>query len=173
VSAHGRPVIRVATHADVRAMAEVFIAAWRDGYRGVVPDGVIDALDVDGVIAMLSPGFDDDDRTTVVATMPANGAPRAESIIGFARFGADREVADGGYLASLYVDPAAAGRGVGQALLRYALDALAGRDVTLWVFAANERARRLYERAGFAPDAAEIVDPRWRTPQIRLRRSAG
>ena len=42
--------------------------------------------------------------------------------------------------------------------------------VRLWVFAANDRARGLYTSAGFVPDGAELTDPQWRVPQIRLRR---
>jgi hypothetical protein len=37
--------LRPATEADAPALADVFIAAWRAGYRGVVPDDVIDGLD--------------------------------------------------------------------------------------------------------------------------------
>ncbi|HEY7173551.1 MAG TPA: GNAT family N-acetyltransferase [Micromonosporaceae bacterium] len=162
--------LRIATRADVDAMADVFIAAWRSGYRGVVPDDVIDALDVDAVVALVQPGLIDADRTTVVAVRPDTAPDARPAVVGFSQFGPDRDAPADGYVASLYVHPDAAGHGVGRALLRYALDAMPGRDVTLWVFAANARARRLYERAGFTPDGAEIVDPRWRTPQIRMRR---
>jgi RimJ/RimL family protein N-acetyltransferase len=47
-----------------------------------------------------------------------------------------------------------------------------GVDIKLWVFAANVRARRLYERAGFNPDGTELTDPRWRAVQVRYRRDA-
>ncbi|UKJ65938.1 GNAT family N-acetyltransferase [Cellulosimicrobium cellulans] len=51
------------------------------------------------------------------------------------------------------LDPGARGTGVARALLRSA-DALAvelgARTLALWVTATNDRALRLYERAGFA-----------------------
>jgi GNAT superfamily N-acetyltransferase len=60
-----------------------------------------------------------------------------------------------GYLAILAVSEAAEGHGVGRALLS-ATEAWARtrgyRFLTLNVFAANARARAVYERAGFAPD---------------------
>ena len=60
-----------------------------------------------------------------------------------------------GYLAILAVSERAEGHGVGSALLT-ATEAWARtrgyRFLTLNVFAANARARAVYERAGFAPD---------------------
>jgi ribosomal protein S18 acetylase RimI-like enzyme len=148
--------LRTAGPADLPAMAEVFVAAWRDGYRGVVPDAVIDGWTPDSAQAELGEGTGLD----VVAL------DDADTVIGFVRYQSDAR-----YLASLYVAPSAGGRGVGRALLRHALDAMAGQVVTLWVFEANARARVLYERAGFRPDGGRMVDPRWQTPQIRLRRA--
>jgi ribosomal protein S18 acetylase RimI-like enzyme len=149
--------LRPGTPADLPAMADVFVAAWRGGYRGMVPDAVIDAWTPATALAELAGG----DGVDVVATDDAG------TVIGFARY-----QPDAGYVASLYVTPAAGGRGAGRALLQHALDAMPGRDVTLWVFEANARARDLYTRAGFHPDGARLTDPRWRTPQIRLRREA-
>nr|WP_299039888.1 GNAT family N-acetyltransferase [uncultured Pseudokineococcus sp.] len=55
---------------------------------------------------------------------------------------------DDGWLEQLYVTPAAQGQGVGQTLLRAALNEHPG-GLHLHVFARNTRARALYERAGF------------------------
>lgn len=45
-------------------------------------------------------------------------------------------------------------------------------DVTLWVLDSNERARRFYELAGFAPDGATKEEVMARTPvkEVRYRR---
>jgi ribosomal protein S18 acetylase RimI-like enzyme len=147
--------LRPATDDDRDAIVAVFLAAWRGGYRGVVPDDVIDAWTPETARAELAGGTGTD-----VVGLDDSGA-----VAGFARY-----VPEHGYLTSLYVTPDAGGRGLGRALLAYALDAMPGRDVVLWVFEANTRARRLYERAGFRPDGARLTDPRWRTPQIRMRR---
>jgi ribosomal protein S18 acetylase RimI-like enzyme len=147
--------LRPATEDDRDAIAAVFLAAWRGGYRGLVPDEVIDTWTPVTVRAELAGGI----GTDVVALDDAG------AVAGFVRY-----QPESGYLASLYVAPGAGGRGLGRALLAYALDAMPGRDVVLWVFEANNRARTLYERAGFRPDGASLTDPRWRTPQIRMRR---
>jgi ribosomal protein S18 acetylase RimI-like enzyme len=153
--------LRTATPEDLPGLAAVFIAAWQAGYRGVVPDEILDALEPAAVLAELRANAAE--GTTTVAVSDAG------QVVGFARFGTDD---DEGYLASLYVDPAAAGAGLGRRLLDHALGQLPGRDVTLWVFAGNARARRLYERAGFRPDGRQLTDPRWAAVQVGYRRSA-
>ena len=65
-----------------------------------------------------------------------------------------------GHLAILIVDAAGEGQGVGSALLAATEGWAAGRGyrfITLNVFAANERARRVYERAGYAPDTVRYA----------------
>ncbi|MGI5230314.1 N-acetyltransferase family protein [Actinoallomurus sp. CA-142502] len=155
---------REAVAGDLPAMADIFVAAWRSGYRGVVPDEVIDALDADTVAADLAARLDDPGLTTVLA-VGAGGRP-----VGFVRYGDDADHPGEGYLAALYVHPAASGAGVGRGLLGRAIDAMPGVDVRLWVFEDNDRARALYERAGFRPEGARLTDPRWRTPQARYLR---
>ena len=162
--------IRAGQVSDASPMADVFIAAWRGGYRGIVADAVIESLD----------------RTEWAESFAAELRESADSyraavdggrVVGFAIFGPDPdrpEDAGRGYLASLYVHPEASGKGVGRDLLRSALAALATEarhDVTLWVFRDNARARRLYERAGFRLEGHEYTDPRWGAPQVKYRRT--
>ena len=161
-----------ATDGDAGRLADIFVAAWRAGYRGVVADEVIDALDVEiwtGTFAELLQSADF--RTAVWRSDDGTA-------LGFARFGPDPDLsrATAGYLASLYVHPAAAGRGLGRALLDHAVSEMtaAGRTrQSLWVFAGNSRARSLYERAGFTATGARRTDPRWGAVQLRYARGAG
>ena len=107
--------------------------------------------------------------TTVVAEAPDG------SIVGFIRFGEDPEGSENGYVHSLYVRPRAGGRGTGRRLLEHAVAALeaAGHPtVTLWVFEANERARRFYAAAGFVPDGGHRIELEWRASEIHLVRAA-
>ena len=65
-----------------------------------------------------------------------------------------------GELYTLYVVPAHWSTGAGRALTDAALDGLreAGyRRVVLWTMTENARARRFYDKAGFAPDGATNV----------------
>jgi hypothetical protein len=60
-------------------------------------------------------------------------------------------------LAALYVASSHWRRGVGRALVTTALSR--DEDVTLWVFAQNDRARGFYAAMRFFDDGAEAVDP--------------
>ncbi len=160
--------LRSGRGSDGAAMAAVLVAAWRGGYRGIVPDDVIEAQTVARWEPVLTAAVRDSQMQTVVA-VNADG-----EVVGFAGFGSDPDDPDprAGYLSSLYVDPAVAGAGAGRRLVARALSELAdaGRTrVGLWVFRDNARARALYERCGFEADGAELVDQRWRVPQVHYR----
>jgi len=106
---------------------------------------------------------------------PGPGDPGAGGVVGYASFGPETDVlntpwphpltadGEGGRVAelyALYVRPAWWSTGTGRALLGKVLarTAAAGYEsITLWVLRDNQRARRFYERAGFAPDGATNV----------------
>ncbi|MEU7528373.1 GNAT family N-acetyltransferase [Saccharothrix sp. NPDC042600] len=85
-------------------------------------------------------------------------------VAGFAVVGASRDDDAGagtGELHAINLDPAHWHSGLGRPLLEHAVGALRGlgyRDATLWVLAANARARRFYERAGWRPDGMARVE---------------
>jgi GNAT superfamily N-acetyltransferase len=67
-----------------------------------------------------------------------------------------------GHLGMIAVTEAAEGRGVGAALLRAAEDwarAQGYAKLTLHVFEGNDRARRVYERAGYRVETVRYVKP--------------
>lgn len=71
-------------------------------------------------------------------------------------------VASDAELRDLYVVPAAWGTGAGAELMRAALDWIAARGVQealLWVGEENLRARRFYEREGWAADGGTRTNP--------------
>lgn len=156
-------MIRQAAPADARAIAEVHVRSWRAAYRGLLPDGLLDALSVEdrarGWSARLGAGV----GVTLVAE--EDGA-----VVGFATL-IDRE------LAALYVDPDRVRRGIGGELMREALATAGEGEVTLWTLADNEPALRFYERFGFERDGGERRDPigppqaHAEPLQIRLRRA--
>lgn len=162
-------------------MAEVFIQAWRQAYPGVVPDEVLAGLDHDQTAGWLA---------GLIERRPegeTDVAVRDGQVTGFVRYGR-RAAAAGqppagpapgcapaaepcGYVFGLYVHPGHAGHGTGQALLRHAEQRLRERgcaSVALHVFAANERARRLYSRAGYQPDGSSRVEPQYQAAEIGL-----
>ncbi|HEY2372882.1 MAG TPA: GNAT family N-acetyltransferase [Gaiellaceae bacterium] len=155
--------IEPASPADAPALATVFVRCWRDGYRGVVADQILDALAVD-----------DAERRwhTLVAEHRVLVARDGDgSAVGMVRFGADEDDPRLGHVFSLYVDPAASGAGVGRALLVHACAELASSGfsrATLWVFEANERALRFYRANGWAPTGRTRVEPEWLAPELQL-----
>ena len=161
--------LRVAAPADADALAEVFIAAWRASYRGIVEAAVLDRLDADDLADWLATLTASPATTTWTATA-SDGR-----VLGFARAGADPADSRRGHVYSLYVHPDARGLGVGTALLEHGLSVLEEQGlapVTLWVFEQNRAARRLYAAAGFAPDGARRIEPDYGAEEIRLLRPA-
>ncbi len=84
-------------------------------------------------------------KGTVMATKRVSVAVAGDEVIAMMAVSEDE---GGGWIDHLYVAPEHAGRGVGSALAREALDTLSA-PVRLYTFQANERARRFYERLGF------------------------
>jgi ribosomal protein S18 acetylase RimI-like enzyme len=65
-----------------------------------------------------------------------------------------------GELYAIYLRPEAISRGIGRALMDSVTDRLHGQGfsrVVLWVLTDNARARRFYEKAGFAPDGTTNI----------------
>lgn len=145
--------VRPAAPGDADAVAAIQVHAWQAAYPGIMSQGWLDAMDVEPravtwreIIAAPGPG-----NHVVVAV--AGGAP-----VGFAAFGAARGLPAPdavGELFALNVDPPRWRAGAGSALIGHAhagLTADGHRTAVLWVFTANERARRFYERHGWAAD---------------------
>ncbi|MCU1489012.1 MAG: GntR family transcriptional regulator [Acidimicrobiaceae bacterium] len=161
--------LRAGTPEDAGGLAAVFVAAWRQAYPGIVPDAVLDGLDEEEIADWLRTLVASPGATTTVAES-ASGV-----LVGFARYGEDPEDHRRGHLFSLYVSPGAASRGVGRLLLTEALQDFRERrlePVTLWVFEANERAKRLYQAFGFVEDGARRTEPEYGSEEVRLCRSA-
>lgn len=160
-------MIRPATADDTPELGKILVAAFRSGYQDLLAPAILADLDPAEWSAVIANGIAVGALCTVV--WQETGGP----IAGFATFGPDPADPGIGYLASLYVDPNAAGAGVGRQLLSHVVDQLiaAGHHVTeLWVFEGNERATRLYERAGFHATDRTHLDPRWGIPQRRYSR---
>lgn len=159
--------VRTARSDDARAMASVFIEAWRGAYRGIVDDVVIDSWQPEEVTKWMEELI----ASTTAHTLVAEFEPG--QIAGFTRFGVDEEELESGHIFALYVAPSAGGHGVGRSLLDRALafiDPHSSRPVTLWVFEKNQRARRFYTAAGFVPDGASRVEAAFGAPEIKMRR---
>lgn len=96
-----------------------------------------------------------------------------EDVTGFAFIGPERvgnrDAEKVGELYSIYVLPAAWGRGVGQALMAEVLSLLRAEgfeEAILWVLEDNPRTRRFYELTGWQPDGG-VKDEEWLGTVVR------
>lgn len=148
-----------------RALAECHIACWREAYRGLVPDHVLAAFDLDHRAASV-------ERLARAYTGQFLIVLSGEQVTGFVRYGPPREepaVAER-ELGALYVRAAWYGTGLAHALLRAVLEP--DRSCSLWVFERNPRARAFYTKYGFVPDGTARAERFATATEIRMVRPA-
>jgi ribosomal protein S18 acetylase RimI-like enzyme len=141
--------IRAATVEDSLAIGRLHVAAWRETYRGLIPDSVLDALSEESRTEQWRSGLSRGAKGPIVFV--AEGADG--SLIGFGAAGPARDPKLGcdSEVTALYVLRSGQRRGVGNALMRKLAEALRdrGRQSTgLWVHVGNSPARRFYEKLG-------------------------
>jgi N-acetylmuramic acid 6-phosphate etherase len=157
--------LRAATPEDAPAIAHVFEACWRELYIGLVPEPVIDSVAGAG-LALWTGLLRPKESNWLVEVWGQGG-----EVSGVIRYGRDPDQAETGHVFSLYVDPAAGGRGIGTTLLRHAQEWFVENGLsraTLWVFEANARARGFYATQRWRPDGKTRVEPEFETPEVRL-----
>lgn len=156
--------VREMTADDIDAVARLRVSAWRSAYAGLLPRPFLDAMSVAEDAARRREAFAKTDGSVGhLVTEDAHG-----TVTGWAAVGPDRPAGphthaatgttDVAELYAIYVLPELIGTGLGRTLMDSSLAQARGRGfarVLLWVIEGNTRARRFYERAGFAPDGAE------------------
>jgi ribosomal protein S18 acetylase RimI-like enzyme len=187
-------VIRSASTADAPQIAAVMRDSWFAAYEGIIARQLIDQATTPDGGARVRQSFRTRPWQRMIAAVarhprPAAGANAAPGIVGYASFGPERDVlgtswphprtaagAEGrvAELYALYVRPAWWSTGTGRALMDQVLARVSAaryRYITLWVLEDNARARRFYERAGFAPedDARHLLGD-FGVTEIRYRR---
>lgn len=142
--------VRRAEPADAPSMAKVHVDTWRETYRGLMSDAV---LDDPGLLSWRERFW------TTALTDPRYGqntaavASHEGKLIGVAMSGPSLDHADGPQqLYVLYVFAAFHGSGVGTALLNAVIDRTA--PAQLWVADPNPRAQAFYRKHGFVADGA-------------------
>ena len=141
--------------ADARSIAEVHVHAWQWAYRGHMPDDLLDGLSVVAREATWQRMLSGEAQAVGVWLADIAGVT-----VGFSAAGPAREAdepAHVGELYAIYLERSAIGHGIGRRLLDQAAIGLSERGFhagMLWVLESNERARRLYEAAGWTQDGA-------------------
>ena len=131
---------------DADAIERVRTDTWRDTYRGLVPDSLLDVL-----------GYDATRRRALMSALPGHQfvlvAEDDGAVVGFCIGGRSRppEERFRGEVYAIYVLPERQSRGIGRALLEAAAKELADRgfgSMIIWVLRENAPSRRFYERMG-------------------------
>ena len=166
----GMPInfeVRRAESADARDMARVHVETWRETYRGLMSDAVLD----DPALLDWREGFWDtalkhpryEQNTVAVAS-------HEDTIIGIAMSGpAPNGAHEPTQLYVLYVYAAFHGSGVGTALLASVIEPTT--PAALWVADPNPRAQAFYRKNGFVPDGSVKIEDDLR--EIRMVRTTG
>ena len=162
--------VRLATVQDASAIGRVHVRAWQAAYRGQMPDDYLDGLRPEERAASWERDLRRERDRDAMLVADDNGR-----VVGFALVGPAQDPEGAGQLYAINVDPDHWGTGVGRALLAAAqaeLARLGYTEAVLWVLPGNARARRFYEVAGWADDAAQRTGEAWGVEftEVRYRR---
>ncbi len=146
-------VRRATADDDFAAIAEIYARSWQAAYRGIVPQEYLDGLTGERW------GWLSAERAGGTLVLMDGGRYVGTSFVCASR---DPAMAGWGEIVSLYLLPEYWGSGGGAPLFAAAVDALGEigfADIYLSVLRDNARARRFYEKNGFAAtgDTASIT----------------
>jgi ribosomal protein S18 acetylase RimI-like enzyme len=150
--------IRWATLADAPALSEIHVRAWQAGYRGLLPDSLLDNLSAAERLPRWRERLTGAAEQVLVAEV--DGQVAGWLVTGPQRDG-DLDPQSVAEIYAIYVHPNHWRRGCGSALLAHALAELRAQgfvEATLWVLRSNERARDFYEAQGLQADGASKIE---------------
>lgn len=161
--------VRRARRDDARAIAEVQVETWRTTYVDVMPQSLLDSLDVEAREQSWK-------RYANVAEFGLFVAEPDDRVVGFVSVGPSRDPEGVGEVYAIYVTPGAWSTGTGLALMNAGVAWLKERwpEAVLWVAEQNPRARRFYERYGWTLDGGRKLDevgPGAMVAEVRYRLS--
>ncbi|WP_067140922.1 GNAT family N-acetyltransferase [Microtetraspora malaysiensis] len=160
--------VRKGEPAEAADVLRVKNASWQEAYRGVVPDDFLDGLTVTpGAVA----------HWQAMMADPACGVVVGEAagrIVGLSAYGPAGNGVPGGEVYAIYTLKECWSSGLGPELMAFSLARLTESghgEAGLWVLENNPRARRFYEKTGFAlsgrTQAEEISGVR--LPEVHYR----
>lgn len=164
---------RDAVAADLQALAQVHLDAWRAAYVGVMDPAFLESLDAEHALSRLRSAMEPQPPLVVVAE-------HQHELVGFSRFGPLRDIGVAprtGEVFACNVDPRYWRQGFGRELMAAALVRLheSGYEVCkLWVVERNDRARRFYSALGLRHDGAtrvEAAGTAYPLPEMRYSRA--
>ena len=140
----GQIVIRKATEADVRQIAEILVEDWKRAYRGIMDSAFLDAMSVEQRYPIEVQRY----QKYMVAT-------DGQEILGYAWNEMMAEETADCEIVALYVRYDRRKSGIGRMLFQNAMDSFrtAGKKTMIvWCLKENHEARKFYERMGGKAD---------------------
>ena len=142
-------IVRKMTESDCKAIGELYAAAWKEGYKGLIPQDHLDRITPEKFeVRSHVNGFLDEGSFVAV---------EGERIVAHchARAADEPKMRGWGEIHTLYTHPACWRRGYGTAVFKRAeqwLSEQGFKDVYLYVLDGNERAERFYKAQGYFPN---------------------
>jgi lincosamide nucleotidyltransferase A/C/D/E len=146
--------VRVATVDDVAAVCTVRMRSWRAAYHGLMPQAVIDSIDIGTMWSAWRAAV----RVPPSPAMRLFVAGPPGTVHAYAMVRPDDGNGRAAQVAAMYSDPTAWGTTAGWSAFTTGVEflrSLGYADLSLWMLKGNGRAGRFYERAGWLPDGEE------------------
>lgn len=146
--------IRIATPADIPAIAALHVAGWQAAYGGIVDQGYLDGFTVEKRIVAWTDWMKSEESGEVFL------AETDGKVVGFVDIGRTKTPPPGsspirpshsGEIYALYLHPDYWRKGIGTLLMKHAARELKDRKhstICLWVLDANARGKSFYEQMG-------------------------
>ncbi len=150
--------IRWAVPDDALALSEIHVLSWQVGYRGLLPDSLLDSLSAADRLPRWQERLAEPTARILVAEL--NGQAAGWLVIGPQR-DEDLNGQRVGEIYAVYVHPDYWRHGCGAALIARGKAELAAQsyaEATLWVLRDNQRAIRFYQAQGFWADGASKIE---------------
>jgi GNAT superfamily N-acetyltransferase len=142
-----RFAIREATLGDAAGIARAHTASWQTSYRGILPDSVLDLIDVGQRTSSRRQILRDDTIYKLVACETTRG-----EVVGFCDAGRARQGGPwAGEIYAIYLEHHAKRHGLGREMFEQATTWLRAHgmpSLIIWVLENNSHARRFYEAMG-------------------------
>lgn len=139
--------IRRMTMDDLREVDALYVAAWKEGYKGLLPQSFLDGL-TSKIVDRSPKSYFFDEGSFVIL----DGERIAAHV--HARPAAEEKMSGWGEIHTMYALPRFWGTGAAGELFDYAINWLSGQGfekIYLYVLTGNERAARFYKKHGFTP----------------------
>jgi GNAT superfamily N-acetyltransferase len=147
--------LRTGEDFDLAAVGALHHGSRRAAYAGIVSPEALDRVPAGALAAWWTERLRWERETHRLTVAEVDG-----ELAGFTYLGPS-ETPGCAELYAIHVRPSLVGTGVGRLLMANALPQLAdlgAERAVLWVLAANERARRFYDRGGWVPDGGTRVE---------------